>query len=180
MYIEPNETTIATVFLDQITPTGSAFGARTDNGEVVFINARIVTAVSLQEGDTLQAAIIPNYEDKRHSVQWRAIRVTVTQRTAAPAPEEEPAALANSPFDNLTDELNNLLYIHGPMRTATLARMMGSTTVEVGALCRGLHATGQLARAEVYSLPNNSRPSHNVWALSINDFDVDPDEEEED
>jgi hypothetical protein len=48
---------------------------------VVFINSRIVSAVKLRENDTLRATIIPNYEDKRHSVQWRAIRVTVSGRS---------------------------------------------------------------------------------------------------
>ena len=173
MYIETPEIEITTVFLDQITHTGSAFAARTDNGEVVFINSRIVSAVKLREGDTLRATIIPNYEDKRHSVQWRAIRVTVLGdpiKPAAPTPEETEQVAQ----DNMVGKLYVLLDTYGPLRTATLSRMMGLATIEVGVLCRDMYAAGNISMAEVYSSPENSRPSHKVWAVSINDFDVDP------
>ena len=177
MYIETPEIEITTVFLDQITHTGSAFAARTDNGEVVFINSRIVSAVKLRENDTLRATIIPNYEDKRHSVQWRAIRVTIVEgeqpqdvvvAPVTPQPEPQPQA------ETLTEKVYNVLDTHGPLRTATIARLLDLAPSEVGALCRGMYAEGQIAMAEVYSSPENSRPSHKVWAVSINDFDVDP------
>ena len=175
MYIETPEVAITTVYVDQITYTGSAFGARTDNGEVVFINSRIVSAVKVGEGDTLSATIIPNYEDKRHAVQWRAIRVSVVegeqpQDVVVPpvTPQPEPQA------ETLTERVYNVLDTHGPLRTATIARLLDLAPSEVGALCRGMYAEGQIATAEIYSSPENSRPSHKVWAVSINDFDVDP------
>lgn len=180
MYIEQPDAKSVTVFVDQITPSGSAFGARTDNGEVVFINARIVSAVKVHEGYTLQATVIPNYEDKRHSVQWRAIRVTVLgeeeTKPAAPTAEETEQVAQ----DNMVEKLYGLLDTHGPLRTATLSRMMGLATIEVGVLCRGMYAAGNISMAEVYSSPANSRPSHKVWAVNINDFDVDPFETDED
>lgn len=178
MYIEQPEAKTVTVFVDQITPTGSAFGARTDNGEVVFINSRIVSAVKIHEGYTLQATIIPNYEDKRHAVQWRAIRVTVLgEAEAKPAVTTQQAA-EQVAQDNMVEKLYGLLDTHGPLRTATLSRMMGLSTIEVGILCRGMYAAGNISMAEVYSSPSNSRPSHKVWAVNINEFDIDPFENE--
>lgn len=179
MYIEPPEAKTVTVFVDQITPTGSAFAARTDNGECVFVHARIVSAVKIHEGYTLQATVIPNYEDKRHSVQWRAIRVTVLSEGEAKSAATTHQAAEPVKQDNMVEKLYGLLDTHGPLRTATLSRMMGLSTIEVGVLCRGMYAAGSISMAEVYSSPTNSRPSHKVWAVSINEFDVDPFEPDE-
>ena len=85
-----------------------------------------------------------------------------------PQPEPQPQA------ETLTEKVYNVLDTHGPLRTATIARLLDLAASEVGALCRGMYAEGQIAMAEVYSSPENSRPSHKVWAVSINDFDVDP------
>ena len=141
---------------------------------MVFINSRIVSAIKLREGDTLRATIIPNYEDKRHSVQWRAIRATVLgegeTKPAAPTFEETEQVAQ----DNMVEKLYGLLDTYGPLRTATLSRMMGLATIEVGVLCSGMYAAGNISMAEVYSSPANSRPSHKVWAVNINDFDIDP------
>jgi hypothetical protein len=71
-----DETLTKDVLVDNITSVGSAFGA-TVEGEAVFINARIVSALKLKHGDHVRAFVLPNYEDKRDRVRWRAIRVEV-------------------------------------------------------------------------------------------------------
>lgn len=162
------------VFVDNITVVGSAFGA-TPEGEAVFINARIVNAVKIKPGDCVRAVVLPNYEDKRDRVRWRAIRAEVQGSVfegAAPA-EEAPAAPSK------TDQILKLLDKHGPLRTSTLGRLIGVDSGEIGALCHGLHAQGVIALADVYSSPSNSRASHRVWAIDINDFDVDPFDQED-
>ena len=57
------------IIVDQVTTVGSAFAA-TEEGEAVFINARIVSAVKIKHGDVLEAHLMPNYEDKRDHVPW--------------------------------------------------------------------------------------------------------------
>ena len=64
------------IVVDDVTTVGSAFAA-TSEGEAVFINARIVNAVKIKHGDILEAHVLPNYEDKRASVPWRAMRASV-------------------------------------------------------------------------------------------------------
>lgn len=155
------------VFIDEITAAGSAFGA-TPDGEAVFINARIVSAIKIKGGDHVRAMVLPNYEDKRDRVKWRAIRAEIQGST----PAEGPIGTADQVSK---DQLvMRLLDDHGPLRTSTVARLLGVDSGEAGTLCHGLYAQGKIALADVYSSPNNTRASHRVWAISIHDFDVDP------
>ena len=67
-------TTAMPVIVDGITNSNSAFGAN-EEGEAVFFNTRIVERMNLEEGQTVYAHCIPNYEDKRDQIPWRCIRV---------------------------------------------------------------------------------------------------------
>jgi len=163
------------VFVDDLTVSGSAFGA-TPDGEAVFINARIVSALRLSGGEHLRAMVVPNYEDKRDRVQWRTIRAEVQEtRPIIDAPRSEEPEPAAVPKDQ---QILSFLDEHGPLRTSVLARLMGVDSGEAGTLCHGLYAQGKIALADVYSSPSNSRASHRVWALDINEFDVDPFDED--
>lgn len=165
-----DETLTKDVLVDNITSVGSAFGA-TIEGEAVFINARIVSALKLKHGDHVRAFVLPNYEDKRDRVRWRAIRVDIIGSMSeddAPATETRTA----EPPKDL--QVMRLLDEHGPLRTSTLARLLNVDSGEAGTLCHGLYAQGKIALADVYSAPGNKRASHRVWAMDINEFDVDP------
>ena len=163
------------VFIDDVTPMGSAFGA-TPDGEAVFINARIVNAVKIKHGDHVRVLVLPNYEDKRDRVRWRAVRAEV-RGSAFEVPLDQPDEPQGKSKDQLILEL---LDEHGPMRTSIIGRLLGVDSGEAGTLCHGLYAQGKIALADVYSSPNNTRASHRVWAVSIHDFDVDPFDTEDD
>ena len=161
------------VFIDEVTVAGSAFGATAD-GEAVFINARIVSAIKIKGGDHVRAMVLPNYEDKRDRVKWRAIRAEIQGST----PEHGPVEITEQVSKD--QQVLRLLDDHGPLRTSTVARLLGVDSGEAGTLCHGLYAQGKIALADVYSSPNNTRASHRVWAISIHDFDVDPFDTEDD
>ena len=76
------------VMIEAISYAGSAFGVNS-NGEQVFINARIVDKCGLQEGMEVVALVLPNYEDKRDNIPWRALRVDDSAQAPDPAPEPE-------------------------------------------------------------------------------------------
>ena len=65
----------ASIEIDCITYAGSAF-AYCNNGDQVFVNARIVEKMELYEGDKCSALLIQNFEDKRAVTPWRAVRVS--------------------------------------------------------------------------------------------------------
>lgn len=166
-----SDTLTKDVLIDNITSVGSAFGA-TVEGEAVFINSRIVSALKIKPGDHVRAFVLPNYEDKRDRVRWRAIRVEVQ---GSVSDEEDPTSVGTTTAGKPKDQrIMDLLDEHGPLRTSALARLLGIDSGEAGTLCHGLYAQGKIALADVYSSPANSRASHRVWAIDINDFDVDP------
>jgi hypothetical protein len=162
------------VFVDQITLVGSAFAA-THEGEAVFINSRIVTAVGIEHGDKLKVHVIPNYEDKRDSVPWRALKAMVQGsifEDVSDEPEDEPELEpVPEPQVTMSDRIIDLLSESGPMRSSTIAEHLEIDSSDVSSMCRGLNKLGKVAAAEIYGDLNNSRPSHIVWAYDINDFD---------
>jgi len=64
--------------VSDITHSKSAF-AVTRDGEGVFINARMVEKLGLEEGDELVAKVMLNYVDKRDQVKYRAIKGAVIE-----------------------------------------------------------------------------------------------------
>ena len=168
------------VFVDELTDMGSAFGA-TNEGETVFINRRIVQAVGIEHGDRLKAAVLPNYEDKRDGVPWRALKATIIGSifediSDEPIPEPEVAptpvdAPEPEPEVSWSERIMDLLSESGPMRARTIAQHLDMETEDVSSMCRGLNRQGKVAAGEIYGDLNNSRPSHIVWAFDINDFD---------
>lgn len=65
----------ANIEIDFITYSGSAFGI-CENGDQVFLNARIINKMELNEGDVCHALLLENYEDKIDVTPWRAVRVS--------------------------------------------------------------------------------------------------------
>ena len=150
------------VMVETISYAGSGF-AITKEGDQVFINKRIVELMGLDEGMVVEAMVIPNYEDKRDKIQWRAIRI-VPKGDSDPVPEQAPVDKAKL-IQTLIDE-------EGPLRTATIAKHLSMSVDEVTTICLGLFAEKRLAMAEVYGEPGQKRASIRVWGVDINDFDV--------
>ena len=68
------ETTPMNILVEEISTTKSAFAVNED-GDIVFLNARLVERMGIDPGEILLGHCIPNYEDKRDHTPWRCIRV---------------------------------------------------------------------------------------------------------
>ena len=66
------------IIVEYITPSGSGFAVN-PQGEQVFMNARLVSAMKVEAGDTYEAFLLPNYPDKKEMIPWRAMRVEPTE-----------------------------------------------------------------------------------------------------
>ena len=64
------------VTIHEVVDSGSAFGI-TEDGDMVFINQRIVSALDVKAGDVWDAYLLLNYPDKREMIPWRALRLSV-------------------------------------------------------------------------------------------------------
>ena len=62
------------IMVEYITETGSGFAVNPE-GEQVFMNKRLIDAMEVEPGNTYEAFLLPNYQDKRDQIPWRAMRV---------------------------------------------------------------------------------------------------------
>jgi len=153
------------VHVDMLTYAGSAFGSTVD-GEQVFINARIVDSMKLDEGMVVMGHLLPNFPDKRDNIPWRAMRVTIPESQEAPAqPEPEPEP---TPGDKILAIIKETP--EGYFTTTDLTEETGLDTKTVNNWCMGLHNRGLIARADVHAAPNQKRASFVLWALNTKSF----------
>jgi hypothetical protein len=155
------ETTKMRVMIESIAATGSAFGSNED-GDIVFLNKRLVDKVGLEMGDVVEAHAIPNYEDKRESIPWRGLRVSM--------PEVEEVKVRTS-VELDQEILEHLSEEEESYWTATdLAAAADTDTVAVSNSCNRLFQQGRIARAEVHAQPGQKRVSFFLWAKDIEGF----------
>lgn len=156
------------VLIETISYAGSAFGVN-DLGEQVFINARIVEKCDLEEGMSVMARVLPNYEDKRDQIPWRAMRV----EEKTPEVVEEPAAPAMSMQEQaMKNDLMVLDYIMNGYcyTTKQIADALDLDSRTVNNSCTRLFNAGEIAKAEVYSGPNQQRASFLIWSWAARNF----------
>lgn len=151
------------VIMETTTHSGSGFGI-TDSGEAVFMSRRLVEVMELREGDLVTAYCIPNFEDKRDQIPWRAIRAergsvapdpVAPVRTAAEVDEEVHDEIKSNPEPWTTRELSD--HLEMDMKT-------------VGNSCMRLFNKGRISKAEVYASCGQERPSFILWAKSVEAF----------
>lgn len=157
---------ISDVLIDGVSYAGSAFGVVVETGEQVFLNKRIVEKTGLAQDQVVRATLIPNYEDKKATIPWRAIHVEFPGEEGE---EREPV--------NKVQQVYDLISEHGPLRTSVIAQSLGMETADAATLCLGLFAEKKIALAEIYAEPGQKRSSIRVWGTSINDFDFDVEDE---
>lgn len=142
----------ANVFCVHILETGSAFGARTDNGEQVFIPPTVTRSANLAVGETVETDLIPNVHQPDRT-PWFATHIVRTVDTDLESKAYK--IIAETPTYLTTSEL---------------AAEIGVGTSPANATLNRLFKAGRIAKADVYSKHGQSRPSFCLWAADINRF----------
>jgi len=157
-------------FIDNLTYANSAFAATTD-GDAVFINSRIVDALSLKEGERLLCYVLPNYEDKRSSCKFRALKVErIGENQHVDLSSSEPQGQS---YFEAEVKILEALDEQGPLTTSDLAEIIEVDSTTTSNICRALHRTGNICRADVYRQAGQGRASLVVWAKHPSDFSLD-------
>lgn len=155
------DTTKMRVMIESIAATGSAFGTNED-GDTVFLNRRLVDKVGLEMGDVVNADAVPNYEDKRESIPWRGVRVSMPEVEEVKVRTSEE--LDQEIIEHLSDE--EVTY----WTNTDLADASNADTVTVGKSCNRLFQRGLIAKADVHARPGQKRASFCLWALDVEGF----------
>ena len=161
------KTSTLNIVIENTTHSGSGFGI-TDQGEAVFLSMRLMEVMELEIGDLVTAHCIPNYEDKRDQIPWRAIRVdrqSVTQDPVSAVPVPTAAAV----------EAEVIRLLSGSDVFWTTKELTDDCDLDVdtkttGNACLRLFNKGRIAMAAVHAAPDQDRASWNLWAASTDAF----------
>lgn len=158
------KTTALQIIVENTTHAGSGFGI-TDAGDAVFMSRRLMEVMDLQYGDLVTAHCIPNFEDKRDMIPWRAIRVDRSSIT--PDITIERARTAAEIDEDIYQEI---MENQEPWTTAELAEHVDLDTKTVGNSCTRLFHKGKISKADVYGSSGQERPSFILWGSSLEAF----------
>ena len=159
------------------TYAGSAFAVNTQ-GEQIFINSRIMERMELEKGDQVTAYVLPNYEDKRDTIPWRAMRVD----TADIAERQQPSTTGS--LSTLDKEIMKTLwtdaYCDGRMWTdreisekieeQSVYTLEMATNKQCHESCERLHERGIIAKIKITSDATDIKTVV-MWAADIRDFE---------
>jgi hypothetical protein len=154
---------ITDIFISRILDTASAFGARIDTGEQVFVPATVVRASGAKEGDMGRAKLIPNTHPNGSNTPWVAVFVAVQ-------PQDGPAPEPVRPEKTLDDRVHEAVCDLGYAPTSELAKeVKADTALTHNALSR-LFSKGRVVKADVYARHEQERASFCMWAKDVTHF----------
>jgi hypothetical protein len=131
------------IVVHEVVDSGSAFGM-TDDGDMVFINQRIVSSVRAQGGEVYEAYLLPNYPDKREMIPWRALRLV--------AEGQDPTPKKQQPVDEqLLHAIVRLLNNEGYLTAAEIAETLNAPLIDVHRSLSGGH--GIVMSVPAYFIP---------------------------
>ena len=111
------------VTIHEVVDSGSAFGV-TEDGDMVFINQRIVSAMDVKSGDVWDAYLLLNYPDKREMIPWRALRLSTEG--------QEPLSKIKKAVDEqLLHAIVRLLNNEGYLTAAEIAETLDVPLVDI-------------------------------------------------
>lgn len=146
--------------------TKTAFAVRFDTGAQVFIPSTVADRVGLVPGDVVLVTVVPNRMQPERT-PWFAIRVDRTD-VPKPEPQPEPELELRGALESQVVEFiaHQSLYA----TTAEIAEQVGIDTATASNTLNRLFRKGLVARAEVYSKPDQKRPSFCLWAKDTSRF----------
>tara|TARA_R110002126_G_scaffold1361_6_gene7697 strand:- start:13062 stop:13583 length:522 start_codon:yes stop_codon:yes gene_type:complete len=159
------ETIKMQAILETTTFSGSAFAVNSQ-GEQIFINQRIMERMNLEEGVLVTAHVLPNYDDKRQSIPWRAMRVDVPRHL----PDSNMTEITSTQLDNQIIQILSDKSAFGRLWTdKEIASLASTTAAECHRACVRLHERSTICRVDFSSDPNKIK-SAVMWGADISDF----------
>lgn len=164
------------IYINNIIPSGSGF-ALNAAGMQVYIPVTVTRFFNLQIGETVNASLIPNKNDKNHSTPFMAVRI-IRDQPAQPAPltnDEDIEARVRRAV------VNGDVWSQGEMFEALFPGCkrdeMMTDYNRVGYVLRKMNNAGELAKVCLWGSSKQSKPSREwftadpAWFVSFMDDD---------
>lgn len=153
----------AQVYIEHQLNTLTSFGVRADTGERVFINSKLVKKHSIGEEEIRELVLLPNADEGKYETPWRAIGVSMndaeTVAPVEPTPRVVVAKLEDRIMDHFAIEDNQY-----PHKASELAYVLGEEDLQMQTTLTRMHATGEIAKAQVWAKGTQEKASFVLWA----------------
>jgi hypothetical protein len=156
---------ITDIFISRILDTASAFGARIDTGEQVFVPATVVRASGAKEGGMGRAKLIPNTHPNGSNTPWVAVFVELHD-DFTPAAASEPVR----PEPTLDDRVHEAVCDLGYATTSEIAKEVNTDVALTHNALLRLFSKGRMVKADVFARPDQDRASFCMWARDVTQF----------
>lgn len=157
------------VFIETQLDTKTSFGVRTDNGESVFVNARLVKKHNLVEEETYVLVVLPNAGSDNSNTPWKAMGVSMTNTTTTPAAEETPRVEVARLEDRIMDYFDIAANEHA-ITAPALAENLNVEDLQMQMTLTRMHNAGEMAKAQVHCKGGQDKASWVLWAPSADWF----------
>lgn len=153
--------------------TMSSFALEEETGEQVFINARLCKNFDIAVGDVLKTFVVANNAGQP-AVKWYAIFV---KKIDSMRPGQMELDLGDTVVPPIPDgprvdyEDRVLSFLHdGPGTTRQVADGISLPVTQARHVLERMFRAGMVCMAGVRRTPTQSKDSFAVWALDINEF----------
>jgi hypothetical protein len=153
------------VYITTRLDTDTSFGVRVDNGEQVFINAKLVRDKDLDAGDTRKLILTPNPSGKSDT-PWQAIGVSIEDIVPEKTTPRVEEAKLEDRIMAYFDVADNEHAITAP----ALAENMGVEDLQMQMTLTRMHNAGEMAKAQVHCKGGQEKASWVLWAPSADWF----------
>ena len=156
------------VYIETQLETLTTFGIRVSTGEQVFIAARVARKYGIEEDQTRELTMLPNFAGNRPETPWKAVgasvadasRTTETPATA-PTPRVEVAKLEDRILEYFKVEANEFA-----QTAPAMAAALGEDDLHMQSTLVRMHMTGEVAKAQVWAKGTQEKASSVLWAPS--------------
>jgi hypothetical protein len=156
------------VFIETQLGTKTSFGVRTDSGESVFVNARLVKKHGIVEDETYALVVLPNAGADSSDTPWRAMGMSMTN-VAPAAVVETPRVVVAKLEDRIIKFFDNEDNQY-PHRASELADALNEEDLQMQVTLSRMHMTGEIAKAQVWAKGSQEKASFVLWAPSTDWF----------
>lgn len=153
-----------TIAVINVLPSGTAFGVNS-RGEGVFIPTSVANAAGVAIGDEVLAQLVPN---ARNPERTPHMAIFIAPKSAVPM--QPPIQPEQPPQKKLTEKEVYGVVEDGYMTTSEIADWLEVDVTTASNLLNELHKRGLLAKATVFSKPDQQRASFCLWAKDLSGF----------
>ena len=160
------------VYIETQLETLTTFGIRVATGEQVFISAKVARKYGIEEDQTRELTMLPNFGSAYDDTPWKAVGVSIADASTpqprtdeAPTPRVEVAKLEDRIVDYFDIEANQF-----PQTAPALAAALGEEDLYMQQTLQRMHMTSEISKAQVWARGTQEKASSVLWAPDVTWF----------